>query len=189
MTRVSFPEEIVMNGKAQGVRRLKRAGALAVVAVVALLAAGCDGGSSSGSVSASALAKEVAFAQCMRSNGVANFPDPNSSGGFTLNIKGQELTINTAAAQSAYADCHHLLPSGGPSLAAIEAEIQKANAAIEKANLALLPFIQCMHSHGEPNFPEPPETLKDSGINIRSPQFLAAAKACKLLLPKGSSAP
>jgi hypothetical protein len=189
MTHIGFLEETVMNGKTGGRRRLKRAGALAVVAAAALLAAGCSGNSSSTSVSASALAKEVAFAQCMRSNGVTNFPDPNSSGGFTLTVGGQGLTINTTAAQSAYADCHHLLPSGGPSLAAIEAEIQKANSAIQKANVSLLPFIQCMHTHGEPNFPEPPETLKESGINIRSPQFLAAAKACKLLLPKGSSAP
>jgi hypothetical protein len=179
-----------MNGRTGGGRGLKGAGALAVVAVAALAATGCSSSSSSsGTLSASALAKEVAFAQCMRSNGVSNFPDPNSTGGFTLTVGGKGLTINTTAAQSAYGDCHHLLPSGGPSLAAIEAEIQKANTAIEKANVSLLPFIQCMHSHGEPKFPEPPETLKDSGINIRSPQFLAAAKACKLLLPKGSSAP
>src|SRR5580704_17483966 len=110
MTHIGFIEETVMNGKTGGRRRLKRAGALAVVAAAALLAAGCSGDPSSGSVSASALATEVAFAQCMR-------------------------------------------------------------------------------THVEPNFPEPPETLKDSGIIIRSPQFLAAAKECKALLPKGSSAP
>jgi hypothetical protein len=188
MAHVSFLKETFMTAKTGGARHLIRTGALPVV-VAALLAAGCSAGASSGSVSSSALAKEVAFAQCMRSNGVTNFPDPNSSGGFTLKIKGQGLTINTTAAQNAYANCHHLLPSGGPSLAAIEAEIQRANSAIEKANLALLPFIECMHRHGEPKFPEPPETLQGSGINVRSPQFLAAAKACKLLLPKGSSAP
>src|ERR1700678_3379087 len=112
MTHISFSQKTVINGKTGGSRRRKRAGALAVVVAAAVAATGCSSGSSSTAASASALAKEVAFAQCMRSNGVANFPDPNSSGGFTLTVSGQGLTINTTAAQSAYAGCHHLLPSG-----------------------------------------------------------------------------
>jgi hypothetical protein len=41
------------------------------------------GGTSGNSVSPQLLAKEIKFAECMRAHGVADFPDPNSDGGFS----------------------------------------------------------------------------------------------------------
>jgi hypothetical protein len=180
--------EAVRNGRADGNRRLRRAGALAIVAAVSVLATAC-GGSSSSTVSSSALGQELAFAKCMRSNGLPSFPDPNSSGSFTLTVNGGVTSIDTSQAESAYGTCRHLLPSGGPSLAKVQAEIQRGNTAIQQADLSLLPFARCMHTHGEPKWPEPPETLRESGVNINTPQFQTAVTACKHLLPAGSTAP
>ncbi len=71
-----------MNDKTGGNRGPRRAGALAVAAAVAALATACGGGASS-SASAPTYVQELALAQCMRSHGVPNFPDPNASGGYT----------------------------------------------------------------------------------------------------------
>ena len=43
-----------------------------------------DGGSSHAGVTALELARDVAFAACMRSHGVPSFPDPDHDGVFTL---------------------------------------------------------------------------------------------------------
>ena len=51
----------------------------ALLAGTALLAAACGGGSA-GSTGSSPYAKALAYSQCMRSNGVANYPDPNGQG-------------------------------------------------------------------------------------------------------------
>ena len=64
---------------------------LALIAVVALISA-CGSsapvGSSTGSGGATNTAanaqKGVKFAECMRSNGVSEFPDPSASGSFTI---------------------------------------------------------------------------------------------------------
>lgn len=49
------------------------------------------------------------FAQCMRSNGVPDFPDPGSNGAFLISGSVQ----NEPQYQSAYSTCKHLLPNGG----------------------------------------------------------------------------
>jgi hypothetical protein len=156
MTHLGF-EEAAMDERIGGNRGPRRVAALAVAAAVAVLATACGGSASTSTVSASALAQELAFSQCMRSKGVANFPDPNASGGFTVSVNSSGATINTSQAQSAYGDCRHLLPSGGPSLAQIQGEIQRANSEVQQADLTMVAFAQCMHTHGEPDFPRTPE--------------------------------
>ena len=59
--------------------RRAAAGLLTALAGIALLAAACGGGSA-GSTGSSPYAKALAYSQCMRSNGAANYPDPNSKG-------------------------------------------------------------------------------------------------------------
>jgi hypothetical protein len=55
----------------------------------------------------------------------------------------------------------------------------------------------CMRSHGVPNFPDPgstgqirldPRKLAESGIDVDSPRFKRAARACLRLQPKGARA-
>ena len=75
-----------MNDKTGGRRGPRRAAVLAVVAAVAVLATACGGAclrSSGGSASTGSATyrADLAYAQCMRTHGVPNFPDPNPSGG------------------------------------------------------------------------------------------------------------
>jgi hypothetical protein len=63
-------------------------------------------------------AKLLQYAQCMRSHGVTNFPDPNSNGGFTLGggqvggSGGTGVDTTSAQYQSAAKACQSLLPAG-----------------------------------------------------------------------------
>jgi hypothetical protein len=184
MTRLGL-EEAAMNDKTGGNRGPRRAGALAVVAAAAALATACSGGSDPSSASSPTFAQEVALAQCMRSHGVPNFPDPNPSGGFSLHetIDGQIL--------AAYGACRHLLP-GGPSLAEVQRLAQQEQQKQEQALPELVKFSQCVRSHGVPNFPDPPANgqgaapAPGASIDPNSPRFLAAVRICQHVLPPGA---
>ena len=85
MSRSAY-EEAAMNGKTGGSRGPRRAAALAVVAAVAVLTAACGacmcsrssgGSASTGSATYRA---NLAYAQCMQTHGLPDFPDPNPSG-------------------------------------------------------------------------------------------------------------
>ena len=104
-----------MKGKTGGSRGPRRAAALAVVAAVAALTAGCGVvhvhfGSSGGSASTEppTYRADLAYAQCMRTHGVPGFPDPNPSGGFSIS---GHPHANSPAARANDA-CEHLLPAG-----------------------------------------------------------------------------
>jgi hypothetical protein len=192
-----------MNDKTGGNRGPRRADALAVAAAVAVLAAGCavhvslGGGSASSSASAPTYAQELALAQCMRSHGEPNFPDPNTSGGYTLTSSGSiegaggsSIDISSSRAQAAYGDCRHLLP-GAPSISQLEQDVQQEQQRQAQALPELLKYSQCMRSHGVPDFPDlgqsdqSPAPGNGAGINPNSPQFQAASTACQHLLPPG----
>jgi hypothetical protein len=69
-------------------RRRRALTALALIAMVALISArGSSAPTPSGSGANNTAAnaqKAVKFAECMRSNGVSEFPDPGASGKFTI---------------------------------------------------------------------------------------------------------
>jgi hypothetical protein len=182
-----------MNGKTGGNRGLRRAAILAAVAAVAVLAAAC-GSSAPSSASAPTYAQVLALAQCMRSHGVPNFPDPDASGGYSLasngSLKGaggSSVDINSSQAQAAYGDCRHLVP-GGPSISQLEQAEQQAQQQQAKDLPLLVKYAQCMRSHGVPNFPAPGQSKLGPGgsPNVNSPQYLAAASACQHVLPRGA---
>jgi hypothetical protein len=185
VSRLGF-EEAVMNDKTGGIRIPRRAGALAVVATAAVLAAGCaSSGASTSSVSGPGqptYAQELALAQCMRGHGVPNFPNPSASGGFSLNSS----MLDSSQVQAAYGGCRHLVP-GAPSISQILQEQQEKQA---QELPALLKWEQCVRGHGEPDFSlgvdgqSPP--AKSSGFNADTPQFQAAVNACQHLLPPGA---
>jgi hypothetical protein len=56
----------------------------------------------------------VKFAQCMRSHGVPNFPDPQTQGGGSF-FSGNGIDPNSPQFQSALRACRSLLPSGAVS--------------------------------------------------------------------------
>ena len=133
--------------------------ALAVVAMVALIGAGCGtgggdttnaasapAGASGGNGTASAREKAVRFAECMRANGVSAFPDPDASGRLTLDgvVNGSSIDPSSAAWKQAISACKHLEPSGFAGSKATPAQMS-----------ARLEFAQCVRDHGVKDFPDP----------------------------------
>ena len=56
----------------------------------------------------------------------------------------------------------------------------------------LVKYSDCMRWHGVPNFPDPLDggyPLRTSGVNLRSPAFTSAQKACAKLQPGGAKEP
>lgn len=190
-----------MNNKTDGSRSLRRGGALALVAAVAVLVTGCGAvhvhfGSPADPASAQAptYAQELALAKCMRAHGVPTFPDPNPAGGYTLTSAGSlkgaggsSVNINSSQAQVAYGDCRHLIP-GGPSISQLEQDVQQAQQRQARELPQLLKWQQCVRSHGEPDFTlglggQSPASGNGGAFNPDSPQFRAALSACAHLLP------
>jgi hypothetical protein len=60
----------------------------------------------------SAVQKALAYASCMRSHGVTNFPDPNANGGFMI---GANNGLNPGSPQYQHAQqaCQKYLPGAG----------------------------------------------------------------------------
>jgi hypothetical protein len=150
---------------------------------LALLAAACGGNPSStgpggasnagGPASAQAPGSQMlAFARCMRSNGVPSFPDPNSSGALPKESS-QQLGVSSSKFQSTQATCRHLLPNGGNG---------PDQAQLEQVRAQALKFAQCMRNH-HVALPDPDSSGRipdpaSVGINQGSPQFEAANQAC-----------
>jgi hypothetical protein len=179
----------------------RTAAAIIAMASVALLTAACSGSPSSTSTDGSSNARGsansqlVAYSQCMRSNGVPNFPDP--AGGVPPKVTAQELGVSSSRLQVAQGACQHLLPATGGSLTA--SSLQQCylagvcpQALVQQALSAGREFAQCMRSHGAPDWPDP--TLDSQGrplfnINVPRPpppQISTAGDECTRLDPAGS---
>jgi hypothetical protein len=169
-----------MNKDYGGNRNLLRAGLLPAMAAVAVLAAACSSSTSSSSTGGSAnYQKVLAYSECMRAHGVTNFPDPNAQGNIIQGPGAQDAS-NSSVFRTADNTCHSLLPSGGST---------NGGAKFQQRLQEDLKLAQCMRSHGVPTFPDPkvpsPGSLAwdFSGLNldIKSPQFQAAERACQSL--------
>jgi hypothetical protein len=168
------------------------AAATIAAAGLALLAAACGGSpargvgqlgttarqNSSSSTPAAASAQQngaVAYARCMRSNGVPRWPDPNSSGVFDKSkLTPRQLGASSARVQAAQGACSHYLPNGGSGRTAAQLQQMKAQG---------LRFSQCVRAHGVPSFPDPDSTGRipdpaSVGVDQGSPKFRAANQAC-----------
>jgi hypothetical protein len=158
--------------------------------MVALIGAGCSNGSAengntgtgSGSSGGNKSAdKSVQFADCMRENGVAEFPDPNAGGDqeFVEGIKA--LDTSSAAWKKAIGACKDLRP---PGLLGAKASPQEMRPRLK--------FAQCMRDNGVKDFPDPLQggPLIDTnripsaaGRGARSiPGFRAAVQTCRDVL-------
>ena len=132
-------------------RTLRTQAALAVIAMIAVVGAGCGGTSTGGSTDATpttatasstltARDKAVKFTECMRANGVSDFPDPNASGeypNFGISVTGTQWN-------SAVRACKALQPPGSLSAKLTPKQFSTA-----------IRFAQCVRAHGVPDFPDP----------------------------------
>jgi hypothetical protein len=156
---------------------------LTLALAAALLAAGCGSNAphttSAGQTQSfsSFVAEAFKHAQCMRSHGVPNYPDPvvvNTNGEQGIRQRatpGTDAPRFAAAAQA----CKHLLPDAGNGTPAQD----------QAHTQALLAFARCLRGHGVSGFPDPtatgdltPQMLQAAGIDLQSSAFLAAAQAC-----------
>jgi hypothetical protein len=125
---------------------------LAALAMVALISAGCSnapagtGASSDGGNTSAAREQAVKFAQCMRDNGVREFPDPDASGTFTIETiaNGTSIDTDSPAFTRAITACKDLEPAGFTG-GTRSPEQQKA----------ALKFAQCIRDNGVKDFPDP----------------------------------
>jgi hypothetical protein len=119
---------------------------MAALALVAALGAGCSGTPEATDAADSTRDKAMKFSQCMRDNGVTDFPDPDPSGELTVDgvLNGTSLDPNTATWKKAIEACKDLQPAGFTG--------HQRNAEEQKAALQ---FARCMRDNGIRDFPDP----------------------------------
>jgi len=159
--------------------------AVVPVAALSLLAAGCGGGGSprvadvaTSTTTATTTTSQnglLAFSQCMRSNGMPNFPDPQRFVGGNVKLTIHQLSPSQAALSA----CNHLLPTNGGSGPQETAQQKRTRVADG------LSFARCMRSQGVTRFPDPTaqgdltvEMVQAQGIDVHSPAVLHAVQAC-----------
>jgi hypothetical protein len=176
----------VLDNRNRGERRSpRRAGVISAgLVALGLSVAACSSGSTSSGVasvgSSSAAGQSsshvsgkpstLAYAKCMQSHGIKNFPEPNSSGQLVL-TPGESLPDTSSPQfQVAAKACVSLRPAGvSPAQQAQQLDKDIA-------------YAKCMRSHGVTNFPDPDPSTGDSfdlqGIDVNSSQVQSADKAC-----------
>ena len=111
-----------------------------VIVSLALIAAACGASMNTGSAVAAG-GSPLKEAQCMRSHGVPNFPDPRPGGPSVIP---NWINPQAPAFKSAQKACARFVGGGGSPAVGSESE-----------RLALLSLAKCMRSHGFPGFPDP----------------------------------
>jgi hypothetical protein len=213
-TRLSSTTTATVPARSRQVRRsrLARLGFAAIIASLTLLVTACGGrppdgdaarlGSTTtsatqgGSVTGATdkFAAWLAYARCMRSRGVPNFPDPTQvDGGIQISGSQAGLDPHSPAFMAAEQSCRHLQPSGS----------QLSNTAYQQRELdRMLRLSRCIRAHHITGFPDATlsapynrgdySVITSNGvawlaipksIDIQSPAFKHAASACRLPLP------
>src|SRR6185312_10344667 len=100
--------------------RARTSAAVAATALLVLLGAACAGsrssvGSDRAANTATSSASNVAYSACMRSHGVPNYPDPDSSGQLPK-PDAHHLGVGTTQLQETQRACQHLLPNTGQAI-------------------------------------------------------------------------
>jgi hypothetical protein len=149
---------------------------LAALPLLLTASAGTSAASATAAGSAQ-LRAELAYARCMRTHGVTNFPDPDSQGDFPP----FHALVSAQASAAARQACKHLLPHGAGGGAGTRGDREKLALALGVA--------RCMRAHGFPTYPDPPGPTASSqgsgtrfhgtGIDTKSPRFQAAESGCE----------
>jgi hypothetical protein len=132
----------------------------------------------------------LAFAVCMRANGVPNFPDPVPGGAFLFRA-GAGLNPSSPAVKAARVKCAKLLPGGGPPGPGSTTHPSAQTLA------KLLKIARCMRQHGISQFPDPRTSvpvnlagitditdfdgvilLYPATFNLQAPAYKRALAAC-----------
>jgi hypothetical protein len=139
---------------------------LAALAVCAMALAAC-GSSAKPSSTGSADMQAVKYADCMRANGMPNFPDPGSGGALPNPALPAFRAAKKARAKLQPVGLH----LGGPP-APTAAELRNA-----------LVFAQCMRKHGFSDFPDPLTTYGPGFTLGRGEYFPAIGNGTEVQIP------
>ena len=131
-------------------RTLRPLAALAMVALLGVISAGCGSNASpdTGAATSSgtgantkltARDKAVKFAECIRAHGVSDFPDPNAKNDFEYGV-----SVSPAVWRQATTACKDLQPPGALS-----------SKRTPKQQSASLRFARCIRDNGVKDFPDP----------------------------------
>jgi len=163
---------------------------VAALATVALIGAGCSNdpaeNGAAGNTNGADRGQGVKFAECMRDNGVSEFPDPDASGGLTIDgvLNGSSLDPGAPAWKAAIAACKDLQPPGFTGDGEVSDEEQDMR----------LEFARCIRENGVKDFPDPvngqplvdtnriPSSAAPGGMSILN----AAMQACRDLGPQAA---
>lgn len=132
----------------------------------------------------------LAFARCMRANGVPNFPDPAAGGGARFEVPAGTNPA-TPTFRAAQAKCQKVLPDGGLPGSGPPPSVHTMT--------RLRKIAVCMRQHGVPQFPDPRTTVPSnaslggfqeitdfdgaillfpSTIDLQAPAYRQALAAC-----------
>lgn len=151
--------------------RVQRLVSAIVTSALIPVAAGCGG--SPRSAQSTQQTGALTFSRCMRSHGVAAYPDP-SGNGLLPKKPLQQLGVSGSEYDSARGSCIHLVPNGG----------QPSPAQVAQYRSAMLIYARCIRTHGVPNMPDPDsrghlDIGPGSGVDVESPRFQEAYLACR----------
>jgi hypothetical protein len=162
----------------------------ALAAAVALGTAACGGPSTAGVATVGTTTTSVpgggppnsgsfvAYARCLRSHGIPNFPDDPASPAVAAALK--SFKSGGPTVRAATQACRKFAPAGGTG-----AQISP------KDQADYLKAARCMRSHGIAGFPDPvlsPGNVRfpvPSSMNTHSTQFEQARQICAKLIPAG----
>jgi hypothetical protein len=155
--------------------------AILTIPLLAGLLTACAGQQGSPGVTAPSGAADrqaalVKYAQCMRGQGLADFPDPVGNGFEIKAEQGSDLSADSPRFKAAQSACKNLMPAPRGSVAERRADMLKISI--------------CMRAHGVPNFPDPgadggikleggTKDGKPWGVDRDSPQFKEAQRTCE----------
>jgi hypothetical protein len=186
VTGIGARHSAVGGAAADGPRRRWRAAqALAVIAAAGLVAAGCGGSDESGGRGSSEAGADsdpaVAYAECMRENGVPEFPDPVDGQLQLRATPGGGLDPDSPEFKRAREACQDLAPAGAEAGASPNADLQAQ----------VLDYAKCIRENGVPEFPDPDFSGGGvimglpQGVDQNSEQFQSAQQACQDKAPQG----
>ncbi len=99
---------------------------------------------STGAPTGAAHQSALGFAECIRAHGIADFPDPRSTGSITFDIN-SGVNPQSAQFQAAQGACKKFLPARSATSAAPTGP----------SKAVLIKYAKCMRAHGIADFPDP----------------------------------